>query len=306
MDWIEKIVQQLSARPIGGYIPDGPPATEPTALAAWALARRGRLEPAERAANWLLRAQSSEGSVGINADHDWPRWPTPLAVLAWSALDRAARGISTESAHREAYKRAIDMAVGWMLRHKGKTLPRDASVLGHDTELVAWPWVEGTHSWIEPTAMHVLALKTIGRADHPRTREAVAMLPDRQLKTGGCNYGNTVVLGQRLRPHVQPTGLALLALADETDNRGRIARSLRYLERALSEQTTTTSLCWALMALTAHGRRPPHADRWLRSAFGRRSRQGAATHHLALLALAAGRAGAGQQPSREVESTISF
>ena len=44
-----------------------------------------------------------------------------------------------------------------------------------------------------------------GLPPHPRNwRNAQAMLIDRLLAGGGCNYGNTVVLGQELRPHVQP------------------------------------------------------------------------------------------------------
>src|SRR2546428_787916 len=80
------------------------------------------------------------------------------------------------------------------------------------------------------TAMHVLALKAAGHRDHPRTREAVRLLIDRLLPGGGCNYGNTIVLGQELRPQLQPTGLAMLALAGETDPDGRVAMSLAYLK----------------------------------------------------------------------------
>ena len=93
-----------------------------------------------------------------------------------------------------------------------------------------WPWVLGTHSWIEPTAFNVLALKAAGRGEHPRTREAVRLLVDRLLPTGGCNYGNTTVLGQQLRPHLAPTGLVLLSLAGEQINDSRIAKSLAYLQ----------------------------------------------------------------------------
>ena len=54
-----------------------------------------------------------------------------------------------------------------------------------------------------------------------------AVLLDRQLPGGGLNYGNTYVLGQLMRPHVQPTGIALLALAGEADASGRIAKTDR-------------------------------------------------------------------------------
>ncbi len=87
------------------------------------------------------------------------------------------------------------------------------------------------------------------------------MLPD-----GGCNYGNTVVLGQQLRPHVQPTGAALLALAGETDPSGRIQQSIDYLLNELSTRTTAASLSYALLGLEAHGYKTRKAETWLESA----------------------------------------
>src|SRR5207302_5660581 len=125
--------------------------------------------------------------------------PTSLAVLAALAMPQNPL-------------LDVERAVKWILETRGEALPQTPE-MGHNTTLVGWPWVEDTHSWIEPTAMHVLALKAAGRGDHPRTREAVRLLIDRLLVGGGCNYGNTVVMDQGLRPHLQPTGLAMLALA---------------------------------------------------------------------------------------------
>ena len=94
--------------------------------------------------------------------------------------------------------------------------------------------MSGTHSWVEPTAINVLALRSADQAGHPRCREAVKLLLDRQLPEGGWNYGNTTVLGHVLRPQVQPTGLALAALAGETDIRPKVHRSLDLLGQTLS------------------------------------------------------------------------
>jgi hypothetical protein len=71
---------------------------------------------------------------------------------------------------------------------------------------VGWAYAEGTHSWVEPTAFAVLALKAASREYQAAAREGVAVLIDRQLPGGGLNYGNTFVLGQLIRPHIQPTG----------------------------------------------------------------------------------------------------
>ncbi len=150
-----------------------------------------------------------------------------------------------------------------------------------------WPWVEGTHSWIEPTAFSLLALKAVGQGAHPRAREAVRLLIDRILPEGGCNYGNTSVLGQMLRPHLEPTGVTLLALAGEEDPDGRISRSLDYALGAVGPETTAASLGYGLIGLAAHGRVPKQLDDWLAQAAERTRRRETPWPRLSLLALAA-------------------
>lgn len=120
--------------------------------------------------------------------------------------------------------------------------------------LVGWPWVESTHSWLEPTAFCFLALKAAGMRAHPRADEALQLMLDRILP--GANYGNTIVLDQLLRPHVQPSGIVLLALAGDADRNERILKSIAWLEQAIDEKTTIASLAYAAMGLTAHDRSP--------------------------------------------------
>ena len=152
--------------------------------------------------------------------------------------------------------------------------------------LSAWPWVESTHSWVEPTALHVLALRASGMDSHPRAREAKELLLDRQLPAGGCNCGAKIVLGRPQLPHVQPTGMAMLALAGEQVSMGIIDRSLTYLETTLSEETTPASLAWGLTGLTAHDRRPIDADKWLQKAAERLEDRQFSQNDDALLVLA--------------------
>jgi hypothetical protein len=147
--------------------------------------------------------------------------------------------------------------------------------------------VEGTHSWVEPTAINLLALKACGAAGHDRSREAVRLLCDRAVPTGGWNYGNREVFGTPLRPHLQPTGLALAALAHEASAAPQIASAVDYLRTALSASVATASLCYALVGLAAHGHEPAQAAAWLECAAGRTFEQGGAPYQMALLALAA-------------------
>ncbi len=235
------------------YQRGGVPAAEPMAMAALALAAQDHVDAAERARQKLAGLQAADGSLGVTADQPTPQWPTGWAVLAWA------------SAGGQRYQKNIDRAIDWILSQHGHTWQR-AEKLGHDTSLDGWPWVAGTHPWIEPTAINVLALKAAGHAQHPRTREAVALLIDRLLPQGGCNYGNTSVFGRVLRPHLEPSGLTLVALAGESDDAQRIEKTLEYVQRSISPRASGVSLAYGLLGLTAHGRRPPQANQWIAEA----------------------------------------
>lgn len=277
MSWFNKTLDSLAKRPCCGYRGGGAAAVEPTALAAMALAAGGREQAAEPALKWLADVQADEGSLGIDAANPRPRWPTGWAVLAWRA--------GPASAEDARWTAAAQKAVAWILSLRGLTLPRSPSCQ-HDTTLTGWPWVESTHSWVEPTAIGLMALKKSGKADHARSREAVELLLDRMLPSGGWNYGNTIMLGSTLRPQVQPTGLAMAALGGEPSAADHVQRSIDYLDRVLCETTTTASLSYGLMGAAAHGYRPAAADVWLEAAWRRTLAQGASPYLLALTALA--------------------
>jgi hypothetical protein len=260
------------------YQADGPSAAEPAALACLALACHDQHTAARLPARWLVDIQATDGSVGVNATQQTPAWPTALAILAWNHLAVTSR--------RDEYAEPISNAVRWSLQSHGTTAAQQAHV-GHDTMLNGWSWAANTHAWLEPTCMFVLALRAAGQTRHQRTREAVRLIVDRLLPAGGCNYGNTIVLGQALLPHVQPTGLAMLALGGEDASDQRIERSLAYLQQQLNEETSTSSLCYGLMGLAAHGRQPAQATAWLEKAARRLEQQGANSYKRALIALAA-------------------
>jgi hypothetical protein len=277
-DWLRTAVERLAEGLPAGYVAGGGPASEPTALAGLALLAHGRAEAARRAARWLVDEQSRNGSVGIAPARPTPCWPTALAMMLWCSVDRRIA--------QDQFRDPLRKAAEWTLADRGKPAPRSAQ-FGHDSTLVGWSWAPDTHSWLEPTALFVLALKAVGQANHPRAREGVRLLLDRQLPSGGCNYGNTIVLGQELLPHVEPTGVAMLALAGEADADTRIERSLAYLQRELCENTATASLCYGLLGLAAHRRVPPTRDAWLRSAYDRLPKRNPSPFKLALVALAA-------------------
>jgi hypothetical protein len=294
MHWLDEAIEHLITQPVCGYSREEPPTVEPTALAALALMAAGRGAAVMPALDWLLNVQSADGSLGIDADARQPCWPTGWAILAWNAA------VDTIPAAKAEWPAAATRAVAWMLTLCGRPVEyenKEQCFVGHDTTLQGWPWVEGTHSWVEPTAINVLALRRANQADHPRCREAVKLLLDRQLSKGGWNYGNTTVLGHVLRPQVQPTGLALAALAGESEIRPKVQHSLNLLTHTLSPRTTTASLCYAVMGLAEHGVWPHAAGEWLSSAYQRTLARHGSPYHAALLILTGMKAKSHESPT---------
>jgi len=289
--WVSAALDRLATQPACGYVPGHPPAAEPTALMALALLAHGRLAAANPALQWLAHNQAPDGSVGVRAGEPKPGWPTSIAVCAWQAALNAdvrgddAQGDNTQFPTAEL-RAAIEGAVDWLLEIEGMALA-PSPAMGHDPSIIGWPWVVSTHSWLEPTAWAVLALRATGQAEHPRTVDGLRLIEDRILPEGGCNYGNTSVLGQVLRPHLEPSGLALLALGDRAVSIGKIVRTCRYLTETLNESTAAISLSYGLMGLASQGRTPEAAPAWLEAACARTLRRDSNSHALSLLALAA-------------------
>ena len=146
---------------------------EPTVTASLALVASGDeltsqsdLKISHVAAQWLAAIQHSDGSLPVAPGPQFSGgWPTPLAVLLWSVLT--------------GYEVQASRARSWLLSRKGEAISVDKSAnvsLGHDPRLVGWPWVESTHSWLEPTACAILALCRFGLAGHPRVTAGVELI----------------------------------------------------------------------------------------------------------------------------------
>ena len=173
----------------------------------------------------------------MNRDHPASYWPTPLAILAWQ--------------NSPASQVAQNRAVHFLLETTGSHYPRKPDdPWAHDTILKGWPWIGETHSWIEPTATCVMALRATGHGQHDRVREAIRMILDRQLLHGGWNYGNTLIFGRELHPMPENTGAALTGLAGVVDQE-KVARSISYLQGEVDQIGTPISLGWGLLGLAA-------------------------------------------------------
>lgn len=238
-DAYSKLVENLRTRPIGGYQADSPDASEPTAWAGLVLTKAGLKEEANQSADWLASLQQQDGSVGVTIDQTRPAWPTSLSILLWQILDA------------QKYETSIEAGIDWALAQTPWTRPIHEN-FGHDTMLEGWSWAADTHSWVEPTAFFVKAFHAVGKVDLPRFKQAKELLIDRLLPSGGANYGNTIMLGQELLQHLQPTGIVAWALADYKIKDDRIDKTLDYLAHSLVEPTGVSSLAFGLLGLSAN------------------------------------------------------
>jgi len=276
---LDQSCREVIARglPQGGFAAraGGAARVDATAWAVLALEAAGAggplLGPARR---YLAAQQLADGRVPIHPDHPEAFWPTPLAMLAWIG--------------QADWAEPLDRAGRFLLAITGKHWERKpGNYLGHDTAIRGWPWIEATHSWIEPTALGILALRSAGLGGHPRVAEAARMILNRQLPGGGWNYGNTLVFGSQLPPMPEATGFALAALAGLA-SRTQVQASLDYLAGQVSRQRTPQTLGWGLLALGAWGSRPAEARAWIEETLGRQAAFGSYdTMSLGLLVLAA-------------------
>lgn len=221
----------------------------------------------------LASEQCSDGRMSLAQDQPQAYWSTPLAILAWHGSNDYAENKSR--------------GIQFLLTSEGTTFPKGKfQFIAHDSSLKGWPWIEDTFAWVEPTALSILSLSIAGYGTHKRVQEAIRLLMDRQLPSGGWNYGNTIVYGQELYPQPESTCMALTALAGQVEKK-EVQRSLDYLKVQAVSCRTPLSLGWALFSLGAWSERPAEARSWIVECLSRQRKFGAyGTTLLSLLLLA--------------------
>jgi hypothetical protein len=193
----------------------------------------------------LAEGQLSDGRVPVIEDRSEAFWPTSLALMAMKKAD--------------GFERETQKAANFLVSHAGKHWSKKKNaIVAHDPSIKGWPWIESTHSWIEPTALAVVALKACGYGEHERVQEAVRMILDRQLPSGGWNMGNTRVFGKELYPIPESTGLALTALTGSAEIE-RVQLSIDYLSQETKKLRTPLATAWAIFGLSAWLNRPDRA-----------------------------------------------
>jgi hypothetical protein len=141
---------------------------------------------------------------------------------------------------------------------QGVALPQ-SDAIRQDQSLQAWPWINETFSWVEPTAWALLAIKRARRqggaqssAAEARIRVGERMLADRACRGGGWNYGNSNVYGQELWPYVPTTALALMAIQDRRTE-AVVGSGLQSLQRDSETERSAVALALASICLQVYG-----------------------------------------------------
>ena len=225
-----------------GYYPGKTSRLEPTCWALLALAREAGapldvtpLQKWPRDAGWLVDATGAPINYAFNA-------LAALTLLQHPGGPALAAPIAAQ-----------------LLRAKGVRLEQ-AAQLRQDNSLQAWPWIDQTFSWVEPTSWCLLLLKKLRQvpssAPNPEANERIEvgerMLIDRACKTGGWNYGGSNVYGQELWAYVPTTALGLLAMQDRRDD-PVVTKSLHFLQKDIGTERSAPALALALVCLRVFG-----------------------------------------------------
>lgn len=225
-----------------GYYPGKASRLEPT---CWAL---------------LALARQSGAPLDIGLLQKWPREGDWLVDVKGAPINFAFNALAARTLLQHPDGTALAAPIATQLvRTRGLRLEQ-ATALRQDNSLQAWPWIDQTFSWVEPTAWCLLLLKGL-QESHPksipgeagdRIRIGERMLLDRACKTGGWNYGGSNVYGQELWAYVPTTALALLAMQDHKDD-PTVVRSLQFLQKDTNTERSAPALALAVVCLRVFG-----------------------------------------------------
>lgn len=245
-----------------GYFPGKRSWLEPTAYAMLALEGTAASEtPLARAWQLARSWQLADGSVRPNGDIPDGTWVTALLVTL-----ACGRGVQDSNVAR---------SIQWLLGVVGAehNLAMRAFSSLHllqtrlDVSHEGWPWRSGNASWIEPTALTLVALKKAA-AHYPspeldrRVKEGEALVLSRRCSDGGWNSGNPNVYNYDLPSYPESTGLALLGLQGRSGP--ELSRPLQVARQFRAETKSSLAKAWLAIALRCHGENPdaPPEQAW--------------------------------------------
>lgn len=240
-----------------GYFPGKQSWMEPTTYAMLALQQRGADAALDRAWRLVSSWQLPEGSVRPSGAIAEGTWVTALFV--------------TLASIRGSYDVGTARAVEWLLRVAGAehSLGMRAFSYLHllktrlDVSHEGWPWRDGNASWIEPTALTLVALKKIA-AKYPsselsyRVRQGEELVLSRRCSDGGWNCGNPNVFNYDLPSYPESTAIALLGLQGKSAS--ELSVPLAAARRFRAETKSSLAKAWLGVALRCYGENPNPAE----------------------------------------------
>jgi len=225
--------------------------------------KASRLEPT----SWALVALARSDRRATDAEvlRKWPTDRQWLADVAGAPANISFNGLAALSLLDDPNgATGAQLLARLILSTKGRKLEQ-STVFRQDNSLQAWPWVDGTFSWVEPTCWCLLLVKKLrsqlGADADQRIGVAEAMLRDRACRDGGWNYGSSNVYGQELFPYVSTTALGLMAMQDRSGD-PIVTRALQRLERGYTSELTPMALALTVIAFEMY-KRPRDAARAL-------------------------------------------
>ncbi len=239
----ERLASFASAEGGWGYQPGQPAHLEPTCFALLALAaERDRYAALIESGLRSLEAnRNPDGTYRLSRGRPQAVWPTSIVLFTEHALGQPAATVASIADRLLAIEsRLVEVT------DEDKDMGIDI-----DLSLRGWPWADANFAWVEPTSWACLALRAVGRGDHPRVKEGMKLILNRAFDSGGVNYGNRMVLGKSTEPMPGPTSLMLLALQGIEDQ-PRIDAAVGYLRTFAAQTADLELLAWARIALSLH------------------------------------------------------
>lgn len=218
----------------------------------YAAGKASRIEPTAWALLALARADGRD--VEVDRLAIWPKDGPWLTDLAGTPINYAFNALAALILRTQARGTGIaDELARRLVEVRGRRFD-PAPALRQDNSLQAWPWVDNTFSWVEPTSWCLLLMKksrsSLGAAAADRIRVGEAMLRDRACASGGWNYGSSNVYGQELFPYTPTTALGLLAMQDQLSD-PVVTRALASLRQNAATEPAPMALALAVIALRA-------------------------------------------------------
>ncbi len=207
----------------------------------------------------LADCQQKDGRISLSKNLPDTFWPTGLSILSWTG--------------DQGFDDAIAKASQFLVTTTGLHFHRKTEYRDHDSSIKGWPWVEGTYSWIIPSSIAILALKANSYSSHDRVSEGIRMIYNRQIPSGGWNFGDNFSFGTELLPFPEATGHALNALSGSIGKES-VKSSIDYLKKVATKVRTPLSLSWAILGLSAWSELPNNSREWLLESLSLQNRYG--------------------------------